>query len=219
VTNVRCCVQCGTEFAPLRQHARFCTPRCRVAWNRRNALDPAADGTLPWAVSAMQAATNRLLAATTSDQTTAFMVVTEAVWWVTLVDATLVRYHQVAYGRMLARREDAERQAIEDTFGGLRFVRNQMGRQPAPSDLIRAPLPPGGPAERVAEWIWTPARKPMLASQPGGAPGAQDWENTRHRSYQAQLAEHPIGLTFSRAATFLQQAWATICAEAANSVS
>ena len=214
--DVRKCAQCGTEFAPLRQHARFCTPRCRIAWNRRNALDPAADGTLPWAVSAMAAATDRLLAATTPDPAAAFMVVTEAVWWVTLVDATLVRYHQAAYGRLLACRDDDERQAIDDTFAGLRFVRNQMGHQPSPGDVILPPAQPGGPNGRVAEWTWTPARKPVLAAQPGGA---QDWEHTRHRSYQAQLAGRPIGTSFIQAAAFLQQTWATICAETANSVS
>jgi hypothetical protein len=216
VIDVRKCAQCGTEFAPLREHARFCTPRCRIAWNRRNALDPAADGTLPWAVSAMQAATDRLLAATTADPTAAFMVVTEAVWWVTLVDATLVRYHQAAYGRLLARRDDKERQAIEDTFAGLRFVRNQMGRQPSPGDVIRPPRQSGGPPGRVAEWTWTPAREPVLVAQPGGS---HDWEHTRHRSYQAQLAGHRIGASFTQAAGFLQQAWTTIRAEAANSVS
>ena len=139
MTDVRDCAQCGTEFLPLRQHARFCSPRCRIAWNRRNALDPAADGTLSWSVTAMQAATDRLLAATTPDPAAAFMVVTEAVWWVTLVDATLVRYHQAAYGRLLARHDDNERRAIEDTFAGLRFVRNEMVRQPGPDDFIRPP--------------------------------------------------------------------------------
>lgn len=206
VTDVRDCAQCGTEFMPLRQHARFCSPRCRIAWNRRNALDPAADGTLSWSVSAMQAATDRLLAATTPDPAAAFMVVTEAVWWVTLVDATLVRYHQAAYGQLLARHDDNERRAIEDTFAGLRFVRNEMVRQPGPGDFIRPPRQPGRPAGRIAEWTWATARKPILAAQPGPA---QDWELARRRSYLAQLAGHPIGATFTQAAAFLQQAWST----------
>ncbi|HET7015896.1 MAG TPA: hypothetical protein VFI65_18385 [Streptosporangiaceae bacterium] len=216
MTDARSCAQCGTEFLPLREHARFCSPRCRIAWNRRNALDPAADGTLPWAVTAMRAATSRLLAATTSDPASAFMVVTEAVWWVTLVDATLVRYHQAAYGRLLARHDDNERQTIEDTFAGLRFVRNQMGREPEPGDLICPPRQLSRPGRRVAEWTWAPVCKPVIAAQPG--PG-QKWEHARRRSYQAQLSGHPIGITFTQAAAFLQQAWATIRAETASSVS
>lgn len=204
MTDVRNCVQCGAEFQPKRQHARFCSPRCRVAWNRRNALDPAADGTLPWAVSAMRAATDRLLAATTHDQHTAFMVVSEAVWWVTLVDATLVRYHEGAYGRLLAGLDAAERQEIEDTFGGLRFVRNQMGRKTSPDNLICRPTRPGVPAGRVAEWTWNPTCEPERGAQPDLG---QDWELTRHNSYQAQLAGRPIGSSFTRAAAFLQRAW------------
>jgi len=204
VSDVRDCALCGTEFLPLRQHARFCSPKCRIAWNRRNALDPAADGTLPWAVSAMQGATDRLLAATTPDPVAAFMVVTEAVWWVTLVDATLVRYHQTAYGRLLARHGDHERRCIEDTLAGLRFVRNQLGRQPSPGDLISSPRQSGGPTGRVADWTWAPAREPTLAHRPGPD---LDWEGARHRSYLAQLAGNPVGTTFTQAAAFLQQAW------------
>ena len=215
MTDTRYCAQCGTEFLPLREHARFCSPRCRIEWNRRNALDPAADGTLPWAVTAMQAATSRLLAATTTDPAAAFMVVTEAVWWVTLVDATLVRYHQAAYGQLLARHDDNKRQVIEDTFAGLRFVRNQMGRQPDPSDLICPPRQPGRTGRRVTEWTWASVCKPVLTGQPG--PG-HEWEHARHRSYWAQLAGHPVGIAFTQAAAFLQQAWNTIRAETANPV-
>jgi hypothetical protein len=214
VADIRKCAQCGAEFLPMREHARFCSPSCRIAWNRRNALDPAADGTLPWAVSAMRAATDRLLAATTPDLATAFMVVTEAVWWTTLVDATLVRYHEDAYGRLLAHIDTAECQAIEDTFGGLRFVRNQMGRrQPRPGDLIRSPQQPSAPSSRVAEWTWNPDCKPVLGAQGGSG---QDWELTRYQSYQAQLAGRPIGISFTCAAAFLQQAWTTVAPPPAN---
>jgi hypothetical protein len=39
----RTCEQCGTVFAPRREHARFCRPRCRVAWNREHTGDPQAE--------------------------------------------------------------------------------------------------------------------------------------------------------------------------------
>lgn len=33
-TFPRVCEQCGQSFTASRAHARFCSPRCRVAWNR-----------------------------------------------------------------------------------------------------------------------------------------------------------------------------------------
>ena len=36
-------------------------------------------------------------------------MITEAVWWVTMVDATLVRYHPDTYSDVLARQDAAER--------------------------------------------------------------------------------------------------------------
>jgi hypothetical protein len=204
VADIRTCAQCDGEFSPQREHARFCSPRCRIAWNRRNALDPAAEGTLPWALTAMRAAADRLLAATARDPGTAFMVVSEAVWWVTLVDATLVRYHDDAYGHLLASLEPARRRETADTFGGLRFVRNQIGRQPGPGDLICRPRQAGAACGRVAGWTWNPDRKPAPDAQPG--PGRY-WELARHRSYQSQLAGRPVGDSFTCAAGFLHQAW------------
>ncbi|HEU5387646.1 MAG TPA: hypothetical protein VFV73_17250 [Streptosporangiaceae bacterium] len=44
-----------------------------------------------------------------------------------MVDATLVRYHPDSYGDVLARQAAGQRRITEDTFAGLRFVRNRMG--------------------------------------------------------------------------------------------
>ena len=57
-------------------------------------------------------------------------------WWVTLVDATLVRYHPDVYDAVLEGHGEAERGVIEGTFGGLRFVRNWMGYHLDHSDFI-----------------------------------------------------------------------------------
>ena len=35
----RNCEQCGREFTAVRDHARFCSARCRVYWNRASAAD------------------------------------------------------------------------------------------------------------------------------------------------------------------------------------
>ena len=51
-------------FTPRREHARFCSARCRVAWNRLNASDtPAEGGALGWTITAMRETIDRLLRA------------------------------------------------------------------------------------------------------------------------------------------------------------
>jgi hypothetical protein len=90
----------------------------------------------------------------------------------------------------------------EDTFGGLRFVRNRMGYDADHADFI-APLDPrpGAAAPRVAGWIWRPVPEPALTTL---TPRGREWELTRYRAYQAQLAGHPIGETFTQATAFLR---------------
>jgi hypothetical protein len=202
VADNRNCEQCGAAFAPRREHARFCSARCRVAWNRQNVGGSAAEaGALDWSIVAMQEITGRLLRARDWDRLEAFGVISEAVWWATMVDATLMRYHPGDYNRVLAAMADSQREAIEDRFAGLRFVRNWMGYHADHADFIQ-PQESGG-AGPVAAWTWKPLPEPELASLP---PRGQDWERARYRAYQAQLAGHPIGETFSQAATFLQLA-------------
>jgi len=198
VTDTRNCEQCGASFAPRREHARFCSARCRVAWNRLNASDPPAEGgALGWTITAMRETIDRLLRARAMDQPHAFTVISEAVWWVTMVDATLVRYHPDAYDGVLAGHAAAERQAIEGTFGGLRFVRNQMGYYLDHADFIQSG------AGAIAAWTWRPLPEPLLDALPARG---QEWELTRYREYQARLAGQPVGETFRRAAAFLRRA-------------
>jgi hypothetical protein len=125
MADTRNCEQCGTSFAPRREHARFCSARCRVAWNRRNASDsPAETGALDWSITPMRETTDRLMRTGGLDRANGFAVISEAVWWVTMVDATLVRYRPDVYSGVLARQDPAERRMTEDTFAGLRFARN-----------------------------------------------------------------------------------------------
>lgn len=194
VTDTRDCAQCGATFAPRREHARFCSARCRVAWNRLNVGDPpAVGGALDWTITAMRETIDRLLRARGSDKPHAFAVISEAVWWITMVDATLVRYHPDAYDGVLAD-HGAERPVIEGTFGGLRFVRNQMGYYLNHADFIQ---PQEGP---IAAWTWRSLPEPGLDWLPARG---QEWEMTRYREYQARLAGQPVGDTFRRAAAFL----------------
>ncbi len=103
VADTRNCEHCDAVFEPRREHARFCSPRCRVAWNRENINGQwAGDSALGWAIIAMRDTAHRLGRIRSKDRPQAFAVIGEAVWWVTIVDATLVRYHSEAYDNALA---------------------------------------------------------------------------------------------------------------------
>ncbi len=221
MVDTRTCEQCGAVFAPRREHARFCSARCRVAWNRENARDSAAGvSALDWSITAMQDATGRLAAVTGRGRPRAFAAISEAVWWVTIVDATLVRYHPDTYDAVLAGRAQPERGQIEATLSGLRFVRNRMGQYLDPVDFIQPADGHAGDANGDGEaggrcvmaWVWKTVPEPEVASLPARG---QAWEMTRFRSYEAQLAGHSVGETFERAVLFLELA----AAEAALSES
>ena len=204
MAETRACEQCGTPFVPRREHARFCSPACRAAWNREHAGDlKAGTSALAWSITAMTDTTQRLSQVTAWHQAQAFAVIAEAVWWVTMVDATLVRYHPDAYDGVLAGHEAAKRRAIEGTFGGLRFVRNQMGYYLDHADFIQ---PGRGP---IATWTWRSLPEPGLDSLPARG---QEWEMTRYREYRAWLADRPVGDTFRLAAAFLRRASETCLA-------
>ena len=94
VADTRTCEQCGASFVPRREHARFCSPACRAAWNSEHAGDlNAGPNTLQWSITAMNDTIERLSQVTAWDRPRAFAVIGEAVWWATIVDATLVRHH------------------------------------------------------------------------------------------------------------------------------
>jgi hypothetical protein len=205
VSDTRSCDQCGALFTPRREHARFCSARCRVAWNRQYASDPPDEAcALDWTISAMGDTTDRLLRAGSWDGPHGFAIISEAVWWVTMVDATLVRYHPDAYDTALAGRAVAERSVTEETFGGLRFVRNWMGYHADHADFIKPQPGPGGSGTGpVATWTWRSLPEPVLVLLPARR---QEWEMTRYRDYQARLAGNCVGETFRRATAFLRLA-------------
>ena len=206
----RSCEHCGAAFTPRREHARFCSARCRVAWNRAARSDhpPAEASALQWAITAMRDITDRLPRVSELDRPRAFAVISEAVWWVTIVDGTLVRYHPEAYDRELRGRGAAEQALIEETLAGLRFVRNQMGQDVDHVDFIR---PRGGPAHgrrpgHVHDWTWNHVPEPGCTAL---SPRGQEWELTRYQAYRSRLAGQPVGQTFRLAADFLMLAAAS----------
>jgi hypothetical protein len=205
VADIRDCEQCGASFVPRREHARFCGVRCRVAWNREHMGDLKAEASaLQWAITAMSETTDRLPRVGAWDRPQAFAVIGEAVWWVTIVDATLVRHHAEAYDAAMAGQPPAERQLIENTLAGLRFVRNQIGGRADIGEFIEPGEAGPGPGEGpITGWTWKPVPEPALAALP---PRGQTWEMTRYRSYQAHLAAHTVGEVFAPAAAFLKLA-------------
>jgi anti-sigma B factor antagonist len=195
----RACEQCGAGFVPQREHARFCGTDCRAAWNREHMGDPAVEASaLQWSVTAMSEATGRLAAVKAWDRPRALAAIGEAVWWITMVDATLVRHHPGIYDAARAAQAPAGG-LIDQTLAGLRFVRNWMGRDGGLGEVIESGgMSPG--SRRITGWTWKPAPEPVLASFP---PRGRAWEIARYRAYQAHLVGDTIGQTFGRAVTFL----------------
>jgi hypothetical protein len=184
-------------FVPQRGHARFCGADCRVAWNREHLGDPAVEASaLTSSMAAMSEATARLPAVKVWDHTEAFAAIREAVWWITMVDATLVRHHPGAYDTVMAARTPAERELIVQTLAGLLFVRNWIGRGASLAETIDT----SAGTRRITQWTWKPIGEPALAGIP---PRAQAWELVRYRAYRACLAGHTIGKTFGQAVAFL----------------
>ena len=199
------CEQCGTSFVPRREHARFCSARCRAAWNREHTGDlKAGASALVWSITAMSETIERLTRVRAWDRPRAFAVIGEAVWWITIVDATLVRHHPDAYDTVMTGQAPAQRQLVEATLTGLRFVRNRIGDEADLAEFIEpGDARPGAGQRRITGWTWKPLPEPALRSL---SPRGQAWEMTRYRAYQAQLAGHTIGEIFVRAAEFLKLA-------------
>jgi anti-sigma B factor antagonist len=193
----RGCARCGALLVQQGEHAGFCGGDCRVAWNREHLGDPAVDASsLTSSMAAMSEATARLPAVKVWDHPQAFAAIGEAVWWITMVDATLVRHHPGAYDTVMAARGLAERELIVEGLAGLLFVRNWIGRGAELGEAIDT----GAGTRRITQWTWKPIGEPALA---GLRPRARAWELARYRAYQACVAGHTIGKTFGQAVAFL----------------
>jgi hypothetical protein len=148
----------------------------------------------------MRDTTERLGRARADDPAQAFAVIGEAVWWVTIVDATLVRYYPDEYDAALSGLPVRLRREAETTFGGLRFVRNRMGYHADHADFIQPCVDDaaGGDAP-ITEWTWRSLPEPAVETLP---PRGQEWELSRYQAYQDVLAGHRVGETFGRTSDF-----------------
>ncbi len=158
--------------------------------------DPAAEASaLQWSVTAMSESTGRLSTLRVCDLQRALAAVGDAVWCVTIVDATLVRHHPAVYDAAMARAR-GKRRLIEETLAGLRFVRNQIGHKVQLAEFVEPRRPgPGAGLGRITGWTWKPVPQPGLAPL---SPRGQAWEMARYRAYQAQLAATPSGRSSGR---------------------
>jgi hypothetical protein len=215
VTDARSCEQCGLAFAPRREYARFCSARCQVSLDAGNTSAPARQAdpvavaqALEWSLTAMRQATMRLSVRRACDGAQALVVAGEAVRRVMAIDARLVRHYLDAYDAVLAGHDLAERQLVEGTLAGLRFVGNQMAAGRGDAGLIEPWA--GGPASSVlAVWQWRPVPEPALRSV---SPRARERQMARYRAYQTYIARRSVGEVFGRAAAFLN----TVAASAAR---
>jgi hypothetical protein len=159
------------------------------------------ESALAWSIIAMRETTERLGKTRARDRPQAFAVIGEAVWWVTIVDATLVRYHPEAYDGALAGLPGTRRRATEGTFAGLRYVRNRMGYYADHADFIQPRLSAEGNSDApIATWTWKAMPEPPLETL---LPRGQVWEMNRYWAYQDRLAGHAVSQTFDLAAAFL----------------
>jgi hypothetical protein len=156
----------------------------------------AGDGGLEWSVAAMTNALRRL-AEVGADGPRSVAAATEAVWWITTVDAAMSRQHPGAYGRALAHLDPAARRAVEGSLAGLRFIRGQLGYYADPSDFVQ----PATHADPATRWIWSavPPPAPQRKSARDASP---------YREYRDQIAGRAVAEVLERAAGFLCQAHA-----------
>lgn len=137
----------------------------------------------------------------------ALAVIGDAVWQVTIVDATMIRYYPGDYDAVLAPLPPAERQLIEGTMAGLRFVRNRMSGPVHSEDFIYLPDGLDGSEQLIAAWSWKRQAMPELDTPP---PAGSRWEQARHEAYQDFLADRRVIETFSQVTGFLRVAAARV---------
>jgi len=148
---------------------------------------------LAWSVSAMSGALRRIGDACGADVPQAVARATEAVWWVTVVDAAITRHCPAAYRGALAALDPAARRAVEKSLAGLRFIRGQLGYSADPGDFIRPA--PGAPA---SAWTWrsVPPPSPRRGTARDTSP---------YREYRTQLAGRPLTEALTLTAGFLSR--------------
>jgi hypothetical protein len=139
----------------------------------------AGEDALAWSVAAMSGALRRIGDASGADVPQAVAAATEAVWWVTVVDAAITRHYPAAHRGALAVLDPAARRAVERSLAGLRFIRGQLGYSADLGDFIQPT-----PGAQAAAWTWRsiPSPSPQRGRVRDTSP---------YREYRTQLAGRP----------------------------
>jgi len=181
-----------------------------VAWNAEHKGHASVStAALDWSLTAMAEATSRLArirmlgGSPALDAQHAAVAVSDATWWVTIVDATMVRYHPDSYDATLDALPADKQDEIEQTLAGLRFVRNQMGIHLDPAAFIHVTHRAGAEGEPELALTWNKLELPTSGSL---SPSGQEWERGRYLAYQERLAGRGVARTFTQAAGFLRHA-------------
>jgi hypothetical protein len=181
-----------------------------VAWNKEHKGHAnVSTAALDWSLTAMAEATSRLARIRTLgsspalDAQHAAVAVSDATWWVTIVDATLVRYRPDSYDATLDALSVTRQDEIEQTLAGLRFVRNQMGIHLDPAEFISVARRADRGGEPEVALTWNALQPPTTGNL---SPSGQEWERGRYLAYQERLAGRGVARTFIVAARFLRHA-------------
>ena len=191
MADIRHCDQCGRAFEPRREHARFCSAPCRVAWNREHRRDPATElRALDWSVAGLAELAPRLAALSARRPGPGGGGGQRG----GLAGHDRGRHaDQVLPGRVRRGAGPAapsQRRLIEGTMAGLRFVRNRMRSEAERDAFICAPAavePSGAGAGRAvhlaagarAEAGLAAGRPPDVGAEPGTRPTRTSWPDTR----------------------------------------
>jgi hypothetical protein len=186
-----------------------------VAWNSHHARAASvSSAALDWSLTAMTEAAARLArsrppGAGVTTEAVAVVAVSDAVWWVTIVDATLIRYHPDSYDATMDALPAARQQEIEQTLAGLRFVRNQMGVHRDPGEFIGACPDSGNGEKRGGALTWSQLPPPAAGDL---SASGQEWEHGRYLAYSERLAGQSVVHAFALATRFLRHAAASAAA-------
>ena len=166
-----------------------------MTWNDEHAGVAAAPAAaIDWSVTAMTEAARRLSSPGPRDLPRLADAIADAVWWVTLVDATLVRYHPRNYETTLGPQRPAARDRADPRRAAVR---------PQPARQVRRPRRP----DHAGRSRGHPARLDMaVTAQPdvsGLGSRARQWELSRYHAYQARLAGRDVTAAFAWCAEFL----------------
>lgn len=162
-----------------------------------------------WSHTAMTEAVQRLAKSEAANVAQALAAVSEAVWWITVTDASLARRSPHAYDTALGALDPAARQATQYLLAGLRFVRNQAGYRADPADFVHPRPGPGpGSGENVPPAAWTWHTAPHMAAVVTGQ-RARERPPSLYREYRAHLAGRLVTETITQATAFLTRVYET----------